>query len=107
LVVAREKGASLGDPFFDVAEDVLRRIELRLLMEESDRQALRRERFADKLMVLARHDSEERALSGAVQAEDANLRARQKREPDVFKNLGVGRMNLPETFHGIDELGHK
>ena len=59
-----------------------------------------------KLVVLARHDAEQRALAGAVQAEHADLRAGEKREPDVLENFGVGRMDLPETLHGVDELGH-
>ena len=39
-----------------------------------------------KLVILARHDLEQRALARAVQAEHADLRAGQEREPDVFEN---------------------
>ena len=63
-----------------------------------------RERFAEELVVLASHDPKERALARAVHAEDANLRAGQKRQPDVLEDNVVGRMNLPETLHGVDEL---
>jgi hypothetical protein len=38
---------------------------------------------ASEVLVLARHDSEERALARAVQAEDTDLRAGEKRQPDI------------------------
>ena len=76
-------------------------------MQKSNREARGGEGFTDELMILSRHDPEERALACAIQAEHPNLRAWQKGEPDVFENLGVGRMNLPETFHHVDELRHE
>ena len=45
-------------------------------------------------------------LPDAVQAEHADLRARQEREPDVLEDDVVGRMDLPEPLHGVDELWH-
>ena len=60
-----------------------------------------------KRRVLARHDAEQRALPRAVQPEHADLRAEVEREPDVLENPGVGRMDLPETLHGVDELRHR
>ena len=48
--------------------------------------------------------SEQRALARTVHTEHANLRAGQKRQPDVLEDDVVGRMNLPEPFHGVDEL---
>ena len=47
--------------------------------------------------VLAGHDLEQRALAGAVEAEDADLRAGQKREPDVLEEAS-------ECFHRVDVL---
>ena len=46
-------------------------------------------------------------LARAVEAEDADLGAGKEREPDVFENLGVGRINLPEPLHGVNELRHE
>ena len=92
------------DAFLDVAEDVLRGIELRLLRQEADRDAGGRQRLADEIRVLAGHDLQQRALAGAVQAEDADLGAGKKREPDVLEDLGVGRMNLPQPLHRVDVL---
>ena len=59
-----------------------------------------------KAGVLAGHDPQQRALPGAVQAEDADLRARQERQPDVLENAGVGRVDLPEPLHRVDKLWH-
>ena len=84
------------------------RIEARLLRQEPDGDAVGRKRFADELVVFARHDLQQRALARAVQAEHADLGAGEKREPDVLEDDGVGRMNLPEAFHRVDVLhGHR
>ncbi len=64
-------------------------------------------RLADEARVLAGHDLQQRALARAVQAEHADLRAGIERQPDVFEHFGVGRMDLPETLHGVDELRHR
>jgi hypothetical protein len=62
--------------------------------------------LADEALILAGHDLQERALARAVEAEHADLGAVVERQPDVFEHFGVGWVNLPETFHGVDELGH-
>ena len=59
----------------DVAAHVLRRIELRLLRQVADARALRRPRFALKVLVDAGHDAQQRRLARAVGAEDADLGA--------------------------------
>src|SRR5438067_1793488 len=107
VVVAREQRLDRRDALLDVAAHVLPRIEPWLLMEEPDRDAFSGKRFADEARVLARHDLQQRALARAVQPEDADLRAEVEREPDVVENLDVGRMHLPETLHGVDELRHR
>ena len=60
-----------------------------------------------KVVILAGHDAQQRAFSGAIEAEDADLGAEVERQPDVFEDFGVGRMHLPETLHRVDKLGHK
>ena len=75
-------------------------------MQEADADALGRKRLADKALILPRHDAQQAALARAVQAEHANLRAGQKREPDVLENDVVGLVNLAQTLHGVDELWH-
>ena len=106
LVVPREQRLERRHALFDVAQDVLGGVEPGLLLKEPDRDPLGRGRLAEKGRVFARHDLQERALSRAVQSEHADLRAEIEREPDVVENPGVGRIDLPEAFHGVDELGH-
>jgi hypothetical protein len=104
LVVAIEQRLDFRHAFFDVAFDVFGGIEARFLLQEADRDAIGRKCLADELVILARHDLQQRALARAVQSEHADLGTGQKREPDVLENNGVGRMNLPETFHRVDVL---
>ncbi len=104
LVVPIEQRLDLGDALLDVPLDVLARVEPRLLRQEADGDAVGRERLADELVILARHDLQQRALARAVQPEHADFRAGKKRQPDVFENDGVGRVNLPEPLHCVDVL---
>ena len=104
LVEARHQRLDPGDALLDVAEHGLRRVELRLLLQEADRAALGQERLALVLGVHAGHDPQQRALAGPVRADDADLGARQKRQPDVLENLRIGRVDLPQPLHGVDEL---
>ena len=106
FVEAREQRAHRRDALFDVAEHGLRGVELRLLCQEADGVPGRQRRFAGEIRVEAGHDPEERRLAGAVRADDADLRAVEKREPDVLKDDGVGRVNLAQPFHGVDEFRH-
>src|SRR5262249_32935074 len=106
LIVPCEQCLDWRDAFFDVAAHVLTGVETWLLMEKTHRNATGRKGFADETGVFARHDLEQRALAGAVQAEHTNLGAEIKREPDVFQNSGVGLVNLPETLHRVDKLRH-
>ncbi len=87
----------------DIAKDGLRGIERRLLRQEPDAIAGRQRRLALNVVVEAGHDLQQRGLARSVRAEHADLRAVQKREVDVFENDGVGRINLPEPFHGVNE----
>ncbi len=107
LVEAVEQGAGLGDPLLDVAEDVLGGIEARLLGEVADAGALGGPGLAAEVLDLAGHDLEQRALAGAVQAQDADLGAGEERQPDALEDLPVGRVDLTEVLHYIDVLlGH-
>ena len=104
LVVARQERLDLGDTFLDVTEHGLGRIESRFLRQEPDADAIGRPGLTNELLVFARHDPQECALPSAIEPEDANLRARKKGQPDVFQNDVVWRVNLPQAFHGVDEL---
>jgi hypothetical protein len=54
----------------------------------------------------ARHDAKERALAGAVRADDADLRAEEEGERDVFEDALVGRMDAGNVLHREDVFGH-
>jgi hypothetical protein len=77
-----------------IAAHVLARIEPRLLGEVSDPGTLGWPRFAQEVLIHPRHDAQQRALSGAVRAEDADLRAGKEREPDALQDLALGRNDL-------------
>ena len=85
LVEARQQRARARDAFLDVAEHVLRLVELRLLRQEADREAGRERRLALIFGVEPRHDAQQRRLARAVRSDDADLRAIQKGEPDVLE----------------------
>jgi hypothetical protein len=63
----------------DVAADVLRGIELRLLRKVADADALADEGFADVVVLDAGHDLEQRRLAGAVQPSTPILAPGQER----------------------------
>ena len=81
-------------------------VELRFLFEKADADALRWKGLADEVVVLPRHDAQQGALAGPVEAQHADLGAGQERQPDIPKNDMVGRVNLAQTFHGVDVLSH-
>ena len=64
-----------GDGFFDVAEDVLIRVQVRLLFQEADGEAFGELGLAVEVLIDAGHDPQQRALAGAIAAENADLRA--------------------------------
>ena len=104
LVEAREELLHRRDGRLDVLEDVLGRVEPRVLREEADARPLGREGLAVELLVDARHDPEQRRLPRAVQAEDADLGAREEGEVDPLQDLPLGRDDLPEVDHRVDVL---
>ncbi len=107
FVVAFEKSRGLTHAVHDVAEHVLVRIQLRLLVEQSGREARGQPGLAGVPVVLARHDPQQARLPGPVGPQHADLRARIERQIDVLEDLPVGRMKARKTAHGEDELmGH-
>jgi hypothetical protein len=104
LVVPREQCFDVGNPFLDVAAHVFRGVQARLLRQEPDGDPFRGPGLAEEVTIFAGHDAEQRALPRSVQSEHPDLRAGKKRQPDVFEDDVVGRMDLPESLHGVDEL---
>ena len=104
FVVAVEDRLLLGDALHDVAEHVLRRVELRLLRQVADGGAIGEPGVAAELLVDAGHDAEQRRLARAVRAEDADLGVRVEGEVDVLEDLLAPGIGLGQALHVIDEL---
>jgi hypothetical protein len=104
VVEPLEERAGLGDAFLDIAEDVFGVVEPGLLRQVADLGALGGPGLAGELCDLAGHDLEQRALAGAVQAQHADLRSGEEREPDALEDLAVGGIDLPQVFHDVDVL---
>ena len=108
VVVALEQAALGGDAFHDVAADVERGVELGLLRQEADGDALGGPGLALEVLVLAGHDPEQRRLARAVDADDADLDAGQEAEADVLEDLLAAGIGLGQSVHVEDVLrgGH-
>ena len=109
LLEARQHPGHLAGAVHDVAQNVLLGVELGLLLEQADLDALGRPGLAGEIVVLAGHDLEQGRLAGAVQAQHADLGARQERQPDVLEDLLAARKGLVQTLHDVDVLirGHR
>ena len=105
LVVAVDQRLLLRHALHGVAQHVLGGIELRLLRQVADADALGRPGLADEVLELAGHDLEQGRLAGAVEADDADLGAREERQRDVLQDLLSPRIGLGELVHVIDVLG--
>ncbi len=99
VVEARHEVADLREAVFDVAAHVLGLVELRLLLEVTDRDARREVRLAAVLLVDAGHHLEDGRLARAVVTEHADLRSVEEREGEVLEDRLVRRMHLAEMVH--------
>ncbi|KAF1858260.1 hypothetical protein Lal_00014761 [Lupinus albus] len=82
------------------------RIELRFLRQVADVQARHRARFALDVGVDAGHDLQQRRFPRAVQAQHADLRAREERQRNVLQDLAFRWDDLAHAVHGVDVIGH-
>jgi hypothetical protein len=98
LVEPLAGGDEFAQPLFDRLAHRLDRVELRLLFEVPDRHVGHRNRLAVDIGVDAGHDAQQRRLAGAVEAEDADLRARQEAERNVLEDLTLRRHVLPTRY---------
>jgi hypothetical protein len=106
---AVEQRLGAGEALEHVAEHVLLGIERRLLLQVADRDALSRPGLAGDVLVEAGHDLEQGRLARAVEAEHADLGAREERQPDVVQHLAAARVDLGQALHHVDVLigGHR
>jgi hypothetical protein len=98
LVIAVEQCLDLGDAFLDVAFDRLRFVEPGLLLKEPDGDAVGGKRLADELGVVARHDFEQRALAGAVEAKHADFGPGRNESQMSLRTWASGGCTFPSPF---------
>ena len=92
------------DRLHDVLEHGLCRIELRLLLEVAGGVAVGEAGLPLIFLVDARHDLHERALPGAVAAEESDLRPRIEGEVDVLEEFPLSEL-LGQVGDLVDECG--
>ena len=104
LLESLEHRPRMGNGIHHILEHVLPLIEQRLLLEISHGVAVGQPRLSLKLRVDARHDLHERALAGAVAAQETNLGAGIEGEVDVFEQLPLAKL-FEEVGDLEDERG--
>ena len=78
----------------DIVPDVERGIDVRLLLKIAHLGAGERLGFAGEVIVQPGHDLHQRGFARAVDADNADLRVREKAEPDVLEHLLAARIGL-------------
>ena len=108
-IEAVEQRLGLADAFHDVAEHVLGVVEMRLLLEVADLDAVGGPGLAVEVGVAAGHDLQEARFARAVDAQDADLGAGEEGQGDVLEQLLATGENLGELLHDEDVLigGHR
>ena len=104
-----EAGLGLLDLAYGLLDDVahrLARIELRLLRQVADLDARHRPGFAVDLGIDAGHDAQQGRLTGTVEAQHADLGAREERQGNVLENFTLRRDDLADPMHAVDVLSH-
>ena len=93
--------------FLDRLAHGLVRVQFRFLRQVTDLDAGLRAGFTLEIGVHAGHDLQHGGLAGAVQAQQADLRAREEGQGNVLDDLPLGRDHLGHAVHGVDVLrGH-
>ena len=104
-VEAIDHGLGLRDAVLDVLQNTPGLVELGLLEQNSDGEAVHQLGLAIGDLIEASHDLDQARLTGAIGADDADLRAGQERERDVVEDDLVA-VCLTSLAQGIDELRH-
>lgn len=97
---------NVGDGFVHDFLDGFLFVQLRLLGQVAHLDAGLGAGFADVILVHARHNTQQRRLTRAVQAQNTDLGAGKETQGNVFENLALGRNHLAHAVHGINVLGH-
>ncbi|MNZ39227.1 hypothetical protein D3C78_567160 [compost metagenome] len=104
LVQARLGVLDHADRFLDHFTHGLGWVQLRFLWQVTHVDVGHRTGFAVEFLVDARHDPQQGRFTGAVQAEHADLGAREERQGNVLENFPLRRHDLAQPMHGVDVL---
>ncbi len=102
-----DEALHVADAFADDRAHRLALVEQRFLRQVADLDARLRARLALDVLVDARHDLQQRRFAGAIQAEYADLGAGEEAQADVAQNDALGRHDLANPVHRVDELSHR
>ena len=91
-------------PLHDIAHDVERRVELRLLWQIADTRPFGHPGLARELAVETGHDAQQRRLAGTVRAEHADLGIGVEVQVNVLQDFLAAGIGLGQPLHVIDEL---
>ncbi len=106
LVEPVELALDLGDAVLHVLQDRLRLVQRRLLEQDADGVAGREERVTVRGLLQPRHDLQNGRLTGAVRADDADLRPREEVQGDVVEDHLVA-VRFARLAHGVNELSQE
>jgi hypothetical protein len=82
------------------------RVQLRLLRQVANLDAWLRTGFTFDVCVDTGHDAQQGGLTGTVETQNTDFRAREEAQRDIFENMTFRRYDLADTMHGINELSH-
>ena len=107
LVKAAQGFHRLLDPFLDHLAHRPGGVECGFLFEVAHAVSRGKGGLPQVVLVDPRHNTEQAALSGPVQSQDADLRPIKERKRDIPEDLLVGRVDLAYPDHRINDLvGH-
>ena len=101
-----EQALDFLDSLLDVSAHIRRVVQRRFLWQVSHANPCLRPCFPMMIPVQPGHDAQKRRLSGPVQTQHTDFRARKERQRDVFQDFTLGRHHLGDAVHGVDVLGH-
>ena len=105
-VEAIDQALHVADAFADHFAHRLGLVEQGLLRQVAHLDARLRARLALDVLVDAGHDLQQGGLAGAVQAQHADLGAREEAQGNIAQYDALGRHDLANPVHGVNELSH-
>src|ERR1700722_6911481 len=101
-----DQALHIADPFADHLAYGFGFIEQGFLRQVAHLDARLRARLALDVLFDPGHDFQQCGFAGAVQAEHADLGTREKAQRNIAQNDALGRHDLANPVHGVNELSH-